>query len=84
MGRKRTLKLPDGRTVSAEEMSFRTVAEEWSEYVLEDGTVVRLRPVAIDMLRLEGEFDPQGNPVYVVNAQQVVAVSAPDELRKED
>ena len=83
MGRKRTLRLPDGRTVSAEEIDFRAVTEQWSEYVLGDGTVVRIRPIATEMLRLEDEYDQQGNPVYVVNAQQVVAVSSPDELRKE-
>lgn len=84
MGRKRTLRLPDGRSVAAEEIAFKAVAEAWSEYVLDDGTIVRLRPVATDISRIEGEYDPQGNPVYVVNAQHVIAISSPDELRKAD
>lgn len=57
--------------------------ERWSEVTLEDGTVFRLKPTVLFAVRVDGEYDPQGNPAYVLNAQPVIMiVSTPPELRK--
>jgi hypothetical protein len=50
--------------------------ERWTEIKLEDGAVVRIKPVIAAVLRVEGKVDDQGNPVYVIrstNASMTVA-----------
>jgi hypothetical protein len=50
---------------------------------LEDGSVLRLKPTVFSAVRIEGEFDPEDNPMYAVKAGQVLVIaSAPDNLRK--
>ena len=62
-------------------MSFQTGAEHWNEYLLTDGSVIRLKTVVTDILKVVGKFDAEGNPVYVVKAANVVAVSASDRAK---
>jgi hypothetical protein len=81
-GGKRTIRLPNGDEVEADVIGFRTNAEYFSEYLLEDQTVLKLKPVVTEIVRLEGQYDTMGNPVYIVQSTNVVAVDAPDELRR--
>lgn len=83
MERKKRITLPDGRTVDATELSFRTSGENWNEYLLDDGTVVRIKLVVTEVVRLDGEYDLDGNPAYIVKSTNVAAISAPDELRRQ-
>lgn len=62
---------------------YRTNVEHWNEYLLDDGTVLRLKPVVTEVLRVEGEYDAHGNPGYIVQSTNVTAVDAPDELRRQ-
>lgn len=79
----RRRKIPFGnREVEAIEMTFQTGGEHWNEYVLNDGSVVRLKPVVTEILRAEGEYDNEGNPVYVIKATTVVSVSASERARR--
>jgi len=81
--RKRKIRLGDGREVEGIVMPFQPGGEHWNEYFLDDGSVLRLKVVVTEVLRIDGEYDAQGNPAYVAQSTNVVAVSAPDELRKE-
>lgn len=81
-GGKRTIRLPDGSEVEADVIGFRTNAEHFNEYLLDDQTVLKLKPVVTEIVRLEGQYDAMGNPVYFVQSTNVVAVDAPDELRR--
>jgi hypothetical protein len=57
--------------------------ERWSEFKLEDGTVLKAKVTVVSAVRLDGQFDPQGNPLYVMNLSPVMAiVEAPERLRK--
>lgn len=58
--------------------------ENFNEYMLEDGSVLKMKTVMSEVLRDEGAFDPDGNPVYYVKSQQVLSVDAPDRLRKKE
>lgn len=82
--RRRKIRLPGGETVDAAEVPFQTGAEHWNEYVLQDGTVLKLRTVTTEILRVEGQFDNDGNPVYILKSTNVLAVSAPDSLRRRE
>jgi len=57
-------------------------AENWNEYILEDGTVIKLKPVLTEVLRVENEWAADGNPVYFLKSTQVLSVDAPENLRK--
>ena len=79
---KRKITAPDGHDIDASVMGFRTGAEHWNEYLLDDGSVIRVKLVATEVLRLDGEYDPTGNPVYLMQSTNVMAVDAPDNLRR--
>jgi hypothetical protein len=78
----RRVPLPDGSEVEAHVVGFEPTVEPWSEYVLEDGTTVRIKTVVGEFLRLEGQYDQRGDPLYVVNSTNVVHVVAAEELRR--
>lgn len=79
--RTRTIQGPDGQPHEAVELGFRVSGEHWNEYLADDGTVIRLKPVVTQIMRLEGMYDQNGDPLYVVNSTNVLTVSAPEELR---
>jgi len=57
---------PDGKQYNAVELSFQNVREHWNEYLLDDGTILKLKPVATEVLRVEDAYDDNGNPVYIL------------------
>ena len=76
------LELPNVGLVDAVEVPVSESTEKWSEIRLEDGSLLRLKPVVISAVRVEGHYDQDGNPLYQVKANQVLVVDAPDHLRK--
>jgi hypothetical protein len=70
--------------VDAEQVGFRPVQEFWNEYHLDDGSTLRLKLVVTTVLRVPDMFDAEGNPAYLVNSTNVMAVDAPEDLRKKD
>ncbi len=71
-----------GRDVEGLEVRFRSVREEWNEYSLEDGSTLRLKTVVSEIVRLEGEYDPENNPIYLVKSGNMVVAKSPDNLKK--
>ena len=81
MERKKKILGPQGE-IEVTEVGYRTSGEFWNEYLTDDGSVVRVKLVVTDIVRVDGQYDPQGQPAYLVQSSSVVAVSAPEELRK--
>ena len=81
-GDSRKINLPDGREIEATPLAYRPSGEHWNEYLVDDGTVVRLKLVVTEVLRLEGEYDQMGNPAYLVQSTNVVNIQSPENLRK--
>jgi hypothetical protein len=81
--RKRKIPLPDGRTVEATIMPFQAGGEHWNEYLVDDGTVVKIKLVVTEILRVDGEYDAKGDPLYLIQSQNITNVSAPENLRKD-
>lgn len=52
--------------------------EQWSQYVLEDGTVLRLKVVLCGVRRAEGVLDGFGKPVYQLEHQIVSGTELPE------
>lgn len=64
---------PEELKQEAEDMRYSIVSEEWNEYVLEDGTVVRIKSSVIEILRTN-KFDRNGDPIYYVNTSQLLGI----------
>ena len=73
-----------GRQVQATPVDVNQSGERWNEYFLEDGTVLKMKLVLKKVFKVDGEFDEEGNPVYVMQSTNVTSVSAPGNLKKKD
>lgn len=56
--------------------------EPWTEYELEDGSTLKIRTVLLDCLRVEDEYDADGNPVYMLKANGIMTAIVPDGLKQ--
>ena len=66
-----------GREVEATPVEVNQSSEKWNEYLLEDGTVLKMKLILKKVMRVENEFDAEGNPVYVMQTTNVTAVTSP-------
>ena len=71
MARKKKVQLPDGRVLEGTVIPFQTGGEHWNEYLVEDGSVLRVKLVATEVIRVDGQYD------------QVLVASSPDDLKRE-
>ena len=72
-----------GQEFMAEEVEFEPQEpEKWNTYALHDGSTLKVKAIVADVLRVEGQYGPTGDPMYTVNAQIVVATNSPESLRK--
>jgi hypothetical protein len=87
MASERKVKIPgpDGAIMEGVDVPIKNSSEPWTEVLLEDGTVMRLKQIIVQVVRIDGKYDDQGNPVYIVKAAPAVSVvEVPDALRKKD
>ena len=80
--KKTKVPMPNGTLVDAVEVVVSESNERWTDVKLEDGSSLRLKSVILGVARIEGQYDPEGNPQYIIKANQVMTVSSPDHLRK--
>jgi hypothetical protein len=75
---------PGGKPADAFEVPIRESTERWTEVTLEDGAIIRLKPTIIGFARIDGQWDLEGNPIYVARgaAPVMALVSVPDHLKK--
>lgn len=79
----RTIKVPfEGKIVEGFEMGFKSINEDWNEYQVNDGTIIRLKVVVTNIAKIADKFDQEGNPIYVVKSSNVLSVSPPEKLKK--
>jgi hypothetical protein len=69
-------------TGPSEFCSITSRKETDAEYKLDDGTTLRVRPVIIDVRRLTGQWQPDGDPVYVTKIGFAISTQAPAALRR--
>ena len=60
--------------IDAVEVAVAESSEKWSEYKLDDGSIVRLKQVVLEVSRVPDHYDNDGNPFYVIKAQPISAV----------
>jgi hypothetical protein len=80
---RKTKVLFNGKMVDGMEVPIEESNEKWSEFKFEDGTIVRAKISLIQVIRVDGEYDPLGNPTYAMNMTPTMAIiEAPEHLRK--
>ena len=83
MAERKTKVLWNGKMVDGMEVPIEESNEHWSEFKFEDGAIVRAKISLIQVVRIEGEYDPQGNPSYAINMAPTIAIiEVPENLRK--
>jgi len=81
--KKSKVDLPGFGSVDAVEVSVLESTECWTEVKLDDGSSIRLKFVILGAVRVENQWDANGNPLYGVKVNDVMVVTnAPDHLRK--
>lgn len=81
MERKRRIEVPGQGQIDVTEVGFRSDGEYWNEYLLDDGTVARVKLVVTSVYRVDGQVDPKGQPVYLIESSNVMSISASGEGR---
>ena len=68
------MKVPyQGRQVDGKSVEFLTRKEDFNEYQLTDGTILKIKMVVTRIIRLDEEKAPDGKPIYLIQSQNVVA-----------
>jgi len=70
-----------GQEVWGEDVEFEVEKESFNIYILHDGTKLKLKVVVSGVTRLEA-FAPNGDPLYAVQATNVLVPEVPDNLRR--
>lgn len=65
-----------------EVMDIQNRQEQWSEFMLSDGTKLRLKPAIIEIRKLRNHFTPNGDPIYIIKSTVVNDTIIPDNLKK--
>ena len=72
----------EGKIAEGLDMDFKTIKEEWNEYQVNDGTIIRMKVVVTNIAKLTDKYDKEGNPIYLVKSSNVLSISAPEKLKK--
>jgi hypothetical protein len=80
--KKTKVDLPGKGLVDASEVAVNESTERWTDVLLADGSVLRIKPVVLAALRIDNEYDAEGNPLYQVKVNQIMTVTAPEHLKK--
>lgn len=70
---------PKGPSVPVDVVSSK---EGWSEFTLEDGTVIRAKAMLLDVKKMVGQYNAQGEPIYLMQLIMANQALVPDKLKK--
>ena len=72
-----------GEIVDAEVIEIEEISDPPTRITLADGTRLRLKTDVMEVMRFNGEWDNDGNPLYNVRSASFIAVlESPDQLKK--
>jgi hypothetical protein len=76
--------IPGGQMAEGEEVDVDEANERWSDITLTDGTKIKVKAVVASVIRIDGQYDAIGQPLYLVKSTTAVSVvSVPDNLRRQ-
>jgi hypothetical protein len=70
--------LPNSPVRDGSEVAVRESTERWTETTLEDGTVIRIKVSVVGAVRIDGEYDPDGNPAYSLKMNPIITTVSSD------
>jgi len=65
-----------GRSIVKDDMRFTTVAQDWNEYVVDDGARIRIQPILLKVSKTS-KFDGKGVPLYATDLNLNVQIKPP-------
>ena len=65
--------LPNSPLRDGSEVPIRESTEKWTEVTLEDGTVFRVKLAVLGAVRIDNEYDQDGNPAYSLRMNPMIA-----------
>ncbi len=65
-----------------ESVDIESSKDGWSEYNLADGTIIRAKAVLLDVKKMTGQYNADGEPVYELQITMVNQARVPDKLKK--
>lgn len=68
--------------VEATPVDINQASEYFNQYILDDGTALKLKLVATKVFRVDGRYDAEGNPIYIVQSTNVLSANSPAPLKK--
>jgi len=71
------INLQEGKQMRFKQVNYPEITVE-----VEDGTIIILRNIIVNVVRLKDKYDELGNPQYLVKSQIVMTVNSPSNLRK--
>ena len=72
--------LPDGRKIEATDVDFKAEKEDWNEYTLVDGSVLKFKTIVTSVIRTD-DHDQTENPVYLIRSTNVSRVKVSEEMK---
>ncbi len=74
--------LPDGREVEVVDVEVKDEKTPWCTFRLEDGSTLKMRLNLVSILRATDAWNPgNGNPIYFIESNTTIRVSAPKKLK---
>lgn len=71
------LKIPDGTSVEAELVEFKTLKEDWNTYQLSDGTIIKVKDVVAQIYRLDTIDAATEQHNYFVRHNTIISAMEP-------
>ena len=75
------IRITQSDIIEGVDVDFSEEHESWNIYKLNDGTTMKVKLVLRGVKRLK-KYSPDGNPIYVIQSQNVVrTLNVPDEMK---
>lgn len=63
-------------SITQDDIRFTTVSQDWNEYVVDDGTRIKIQPIVMRVSKTS-KFDKFGDPIYLIDTQGTVQIQPP-------
>jgi len=72
MAHRRGMQITSEDIEKAEDVEVVEEKDYWNIYTLKDGSVIKMKLIVRGVKRLTTKWQPDGNPIYLVNSQTVM------------
>lgn len=72
MAHRRVMQITSEDIEKAEDVEIVEEKDFWNTYKLKDGSAIKMKLIVRGVKRLTTKWQPDGNPIYLVNSQNVM------------